>query len=111
MLDAFIDAYTAYLANPENVVLTIEVTSEAIRKPDIGELFVANRAELVTALSSVVRRGITDGQFRTNPDPDETAHLIIELIEGSAYRAVLGEIAMPGILDGLKDFIMAAVRH
>lgn len=110
VLDRFVTAYATYLAKPENVILAIEITSEAIRKPDIGELFVANRAGLVAALSSVIGRGISDGDFRENIDPDEIAHLIIELIDGTAYRAVLSEIAMRSVLGGLKDFIMAGLR-
>ena len=111
VVDGFVTAYATYLAKPENVILTIEISSEAIRKPDIGALFIANRAKLVAALSSVIDRGIADGDFRENIDPDETAHLVIELVEGSAYRAVLSEIAMRNILDGLKNFITAAIRR
>lgn len=109
VLDKFVTAYASYLAKPENVILTIEITSEAIRKPDIGELFVANRAELVEALAAILARGITDGAFRAMADPGDTAHLIIELIEGSAYRSVLSERKMRDMLGGLKDFIRAAV--
>lgn len=109
VLDQFVTAYAKYLAVPENVILTIELTSEAIRKPDIGELFLANRHALVTALASVIKRGIADGDFRAMPDPHETAQLIIELIEGSAYRSVLGGGAVRKIVGGVKDFIFAAV--
>ncbi|MBO6640171.1 MAG: TetR/AcrR family transcriptional regulator [Roseitalea sp.] len=111
VLDGFVTAYATYLAKPENVILTIEITSEAIRKPDIGDLFVANRAELVDALAAVLTRGIADRHFRAMPDPRDTAHLIIELIEGTAYRSVLSGLAMGKLLSGLKDFIMAAVRE
>lgn len=111
VLDAFVTAYATYLAEPEDVVLTIEITSEAIRKPDIGELFLANREQLVAALSAVIARGIADGNFRQSADPDETAHLVIELVEGSAYRAVLSEVSMPSIVGGLKQFIMAGLRR
>jgi len=109
VLDRFVTAYATYLAKPENVILTIEITSEAIRKPDIGELFVANRAELVEALAAVLTRGVAEGAFRAMADARDTAHLIVELIEGSAYRSVLGERTMRGMLGGLQDFIRAAV--
>lgn len=110
VLDKFIKAYANYLAAPENVILTIEISSEAVRKPDIGELFVANRKELVTALTSVLRRGAETGDFRKDLKPNEASHLIIELIDASAYRSVLNEISMQKIVGDLKGFIFAAVK-
>ncbi len=110
VLEKFVTAYAKYLAVPENVILTIELTSEAIRKPDIGALFLANRNELVTALATVIQRGIADGDFRSIPDPRHVSQMIIELIEGSAYSSVLGGASKRKIIGGLKDFIFAAVR-
>ena len=110
VLDRFVTAYATYLAAPETIILTIEITSEAIRKPDIGELFVANRNELVSGLASVIERGVADDDFRPSLDPKETALLIIELIDGSAYRSVLSDVPMQEIIGGLKDFVFAAVR-
>lgn len=108
-LEAFITAYARYLAKPENAMLTIEIASEAVRKHDIGTLFMTNRNELVRALEAVILRGIDDGSFRSVPDANETAQLIIELIEGGAYRSVLGNAGVHGILGGLKDFIFSAL--
>ncbi len=110
VLEKFIKAYATYLAAPENVILTIEISSEAIRKADIGELFVSNREQLVAALTSVMERGVAEGDFRRDLDPNEASQLIIELIDASAYRSVLGEIPMRKIVGGLRDFIFAAVR-
>ncbi len=110
ILDKFIKAYGKYLADPENVILAIEITSEAIRKPDIGALFLANREELVTALAAVIERGIAAGDFRKNLDPTEASQLIIEIVEASAYRSVLSEVAMGKILGGLKEFVFNAVK-
>lgn len=111
ILDRFLTTYANYLAKPENVILTIEISSEAIRKPDIGDLFVANRDALVAALASVIKRGIDDGEFRTGLDPEDAAQHIIGLIDASAYRAVLSEISMRRVLRGLKDFVSAALRR
>ena len=111
ILEKFVNAYGRYLAKPENVVLTIEITSEAIRQPDIGALFMSNRGELVAALASVITRGIEEGDFRVDLGPDDAAPLIIELIDASAYRTVVSDVKMRTILRGLKDFIMAAVRR
>ena len=111
VLDEFVTAYAKYLAVPENVILTIEITSEAIRKPDIAEMFLANRNVLVTALASVLARGVADGDFRALPDANEASMLVIEVIEGSAYRSALGGGDMGKTLRGVKDFILAAVRR
>jgi len=111
VLDRFVTAYATYVAAPENIMLTIEITSEAIRKPDIGALFLANRSELVAALASVVERGVAHGDLRADLVPDEASKLIIELIDASAYRSVLSEVAMRKILAGLKGFVFAAVRN
>lgn len=110
ILDRFMTAYARYVAKPENVILTIEIASEAIRKPDIGELFLSNRNELATALASLIGRGIAEGDFRTLSDPHEASHLIIELIDARAYRSVLCDVSMRKILGDLKDFIYAAVK-
>ena len=104
-------AYATYLAKPENVFLAIEITSEAIRKPDIGALFLANRADLTAALAAVIERGIDDGDFRATLDAQATSQLIIELIDASAYRGALAKVTMRDVLDGLKDFVIAAVRR
>ncbi len=111
VLDRFVTAYAAYLATPENIVLTIEISSEAIRKPDIGTLFLANRNDLATALALVVARGVSEGDLRADLDADEASLMIIELIDASAYRSVLGEVPMGKMIGGLKGFIFAAVRN
>lgn len=111
ILDRFVTTYATYLATPENIILTIEISSEAIRKPDIGAQFLANRNHLATALASVIERGIAEGGLRADLDPNEASLMIIELIDGSAYRSVLGEVPMRKILAGLKGFVFAAVRN
>ncbi|MEM7054445.1 MAG: TetR/AcrR family transcriptional regulator [Pseudomonadota bacterium] len=110
VLNQFVSKYAALVAEPENVILTIEIASEAIRKPDIGELFLTNRNELVRALEAVIKRGTAEGDFRTMPNAHEAAQHIIELIDGSAYRSVLSEIAMRKLLNNLNDFIFAALE-
>ncbi len=110
ILDRFITAYAAYVAAPETVLLTIEITSEAVRKPDIGALFLANRERLVAALASVLQRGMADGAFRAMADARQAAYQIIDLIDGAAYRSVLNEGGMQEMAGALKDFVVAAVR-
>ncbi|UWR90534.1 TetR/AcrR family transcriptional regulator [Phaeobacter inhibens] len=110
LLENFVKAYAKYLAVPENVILGLEITSEAIRKPDIARLFLANRNALVVALAKVLERGTDAGEMRGQLAPDETAQMIVELIEGSAYRSVLDKVPMRHLRSSLLDFILAAVR-
>ena len=109
----FIKAYAKYLAAPENVILTLEISSEAVRQPDIAQLFVENRSSLTEALEAVVKRGITGGELRAVPDPLQASQLVIEVLEGSAYRSVLSEMPMTGIIVCAEDFIMSSLlaRH
>ncbi len=109
IFEKFLAGYAAYLAKPENAILTIEITSEAIRKPDIGELFLVNHAELVAALAAILARGVEEGAFRTDLDAQEAAQLVIELIEASAYRSVLSKGPKRKILANLKNFVLAAL--
>lgn len=109
VLKKFIRAYAKYLAALENVILTLEISSEAVRQPDIAQLFVENRARLTEALEAVVRRGIADGDLRAVPDPLQASQLVIETLEGSAYRSVLSELPMNKIIGSLEDFVLSAL--
>lgn len=111
VLGEFITNYAKYLSAAEYVILSIEITSEAIRKPDIAEMFLANRAHLTSALENVLERGIKAGDFRQMNSTQETADLILEVIEGSAYRCVLGGIQMRKLLKNMREFIFAAIEN
>jgi AcrR family transcriptional regulator len=105
----FVAAYAKHLAAPENVILSIEITSEAIRKDDLGDLFWQNRKALVAALSRLLDRGAETGDFKLSASSEETAHMVLELIEGRAYHSVLGEAKMRKLLPGLQAFLSAAI--
>ncbi|UUV05482.1 TetR/AcrR family transcriptional regulator [Ruegeria sp. YS9] len=109
VLKKFIKAYANYLAAPENIILTLEISSEAIRQPDIARLFVENRARLTEALEEVVRRGVDAGDLRAVPDPLQASQLVIEVLEGSAYRSVLSETPMSKIAGSMEDFILSSL--
>ncbi|MBO9445932.1 TetR/AcrR family transcriptional regulator [Ruegeria sp. R14_0] len=109
VLRKFMRAYAKYLAVAENVILTLEISSEALRQPDIAQLFMENRAKLTRALEAVVSRGIKDGDLRAVPDTFQTSQLVIEVLEGSAYRSVLSEKPMSRIIDGLEDFVFSSL--
>jgi len=110
VLDRFIGAYGKYLAQPDNVILSLECAGEAIRQGDIAELFLENRKLLVSALAEILERGADAGSFRSLASPASAAQMIVDLIEGAAYRAVLENIALKKSQAALKDFISGAVR-
>lgn len=110
LLDEFLTSYARVMASAENVILTIEISSEAIRQPDIGKLFLENRNELAVALAAVVKQGATDGDFRDDIDPHEIALLVIDVMDGCAYRSVLSEIPIRSLLDNARDFAFSALR-
>ncbi|UWQ24083.1 TetR/AcrR family transcriptional regulator [Leisingera aquaemixtae] len=109
VLDKFLAAYAKHLADPDTVILTLEISGEAIRKPDIAAMFMDNREQLVAALTAVLERGIAEGDLRRLPVPRETAQLIIEVAEGCAYRCVLSNVSMRKAMKGLRDFVSSAV--
>ncbi len=109
-LHRFVSEYVTFLATPENLILAIELTSEAIRQPDIGELFVANREGLAASLTSVLERGVETGELRADLDASGTARLILELVEGAAYRSLLGDNPVQRIIDDVSGFVSAALR-
>ncbi|MEN1727744.1 MAG: TetR/AcrR family transcriptional regulator [Pseudomonadota bacterium] len=111
LLEAFIQSYGQLIAEPDSLLLTIEITSEAVRKPDIGALFLGNRDELVRALQGLIDRGIERGDFRRTSDSLETAHFIVELIDACAYRSVLSEVDMTKQLSHLREFVFASLQR
>ncbi|MEO1679551.1 MAG: TetR/AcrR family transcriptional regulator [Pseudomonadota bacterium] len=109
VLTRFVTAYAEYLASPEIVILTLEITSEAIRKPDIAELFTGSRTALVEALTKLIGRGISEGKMRTVSDVEETAYLILEVIESTSYRIAIDGAPAKRVLDNLMGFFSAAL--
>lgn len=109
VLESFVDAYAKYLASPENVILSLEIASEAIRKADIAELFMENRNELTKALTELLERGAQQDDLRQLSNPHQFAQLVIETIEGSAYRCVLSSLPMRKAIKSLREFVLSAV--
>jgi len=109
LLEEFVKAYATSLASREIAILTLEITCEAVRQPDIAALFTDSRAALINALAGLIRRGIDGGQFRPVPDMEETAHLILQMIEGSAYRIALEGAGTRRVLNALSEFARTAL--
>lgn len=109
VFDRFVSRYAKYLSAPENIILSIEISSEAIRKEDLGTLFSENQQALVEALQSLVQRGVDEGVFHLKTGPEEAAQMVLELIEGRAYHSVLMGAPMRRLTPGLKSFLCSAL--
>lgn len=109
VLDGFVTGYAKYLSAQENVILTIEITSEAIRKPDLNALFNANRQELVEALAALLQRGVELDEMRLATDRVEAAQMVLELIEARAFHSVLSDLRLRRLLPGLRSFLRNAL--
>jgi len=105
VLKRFISSYAKYLAAPENVILSIEIASEAIRKPDIATLFLENRATLINALAEVLIRGYEENEFRKLRNPQEIARMFIGLIEDNAVNCMLTKVPMRKVLTDLQELV------
>lgn len=109
VMEEFVPAYTRQLSAPETVILALEVTVEAIREPSIANLFTESRETLVSAITRVLERGVNEGSMRKTRMPSETAHLILEIIEGTAFRHGIEEVPLKTIVDNELDFIRLAI--
>lgn len=109
VLESFVRSYLAYLCAPENVILSLEIASEAVRKPDIAEMFLENQRVLLDALADLLARGAMTGCLRALPDTREAGRLILDALEGKALRATLQTDGATIDHAELWDFIKSAL--
>lgn len=104
-VDTFVTAYFAYCADPMSAVLTVEITSEALRNPAIEGLFSGNRAMLVDALVAAI---VGCGQKDTHAK--ERAGLVLDTIEGFGLRVGLtGKKPQKRDIDAVQSFVRCAL--
>jgi len=87
MIDRFVGSYFDVQSQPENAVLSAEITAEAIRNAEVASGFLQNRERLTGLLSKTLSRGQAAGQFDPAVSADEMANLILDLTESAATRA------------------------
>jgi AcrR family transcriptional regulator len=87
-LEQFIDHYAAYAARPENALLGVEILTEALRNPDIAEVFGKNRNRLIDALASCLTEGAKSGIFVPYDDPRAVACMVLDALEGLGLRGL-----------------------
>lgn len=88
-VDTFVTQYFNHCANFTSAVLTVEITSEALRNPAVARLFKGTRAMLVKVLEAAIRDA-ERGTAATGPmSRTAVAGLILDMIEGYALRVGL----------------------
>lgn len=110
VLSEFVPAYTRHLSAPETIVLALEITGESIRHPDIASLFTQSRQTLIEAIAGLLERGIREASMRDMQCTTETSYLILEIMEGTAFRHGIEHAPLQRLLKNQMDFIRAAVR-
>ena len=104
-IDRFVKTYFAYCADPISAVLTVEITSEALRNPAIEDLFSGNRAMLVETLAAAIA---AQGQTKTRADV--SAGLVLDTIKGFALRVGLtGKKPRKRETEALMSFVRHAL--
>jgi AcrR family transcriptional regulator len=109
LLEEFVPAYTRYLAKPETIILALEITLEAIREIEIADLFTESRNTLIAAIAAVLECGATEGCMRQMRSYSETAHLVLEIMEGTAFRHGIEDVELRALVENELEFIRAAI--
>lgn len=94
-LERFAMEYLAMAGEPATAALTMELTAEALRNPEIERQFSGNRTALTRVLCNILERGRKQGLFGSRlPMPDQS-NAILDIIEGIAFRSALsgGEVS------------------
>ncbi len=106
---AFLQDYWAIVSDKDVAILTAEITAEAMRMPDIAELFLEVRRSLALALSSLLDEGITQGIWRPSGDTLHTAHFMLDTIECAAERQAIDKTDAQTQLAHLEVFISSSL--
>ena len=86
VVDTFVMRYFGHCANLTSAVLTVEITSEALRNPAVASLFSGTRAMLVKVLEAAIRDSEQGPSATGAVSRTAAAGLILDMIEGYALR-------------------------
>lgn len=86
----FSHAYFKYVSKPENALLGAEIAVEAMRNERVAKGFKKNRGQMTSAIATQLSS--KDNKI-TKKIANETAELIIDLIEGAAIRSAFAKRA------------------
>lgn len=82
-------AYIRNAATPADAALTLEISAEAIRNPEIATAFMATRTHLRAGLLELFLAGQQDGSINADLPQQETVSLLLDLWDGQAVRSGL----------------------
>ncbi len=85
-LQKFARSYLAYNCKSENVLLAIEITSEAIRNPNIAKIYSNNRDKMISTLADCLKEASAENEIASVRIPLVSAHFILTLIEAEGQR-------------------------
>lgn len=111
VLVAFVKAYTKHLSAPETIILTLELTSEAIRDEGISDLFMESRRTLIKAVSNLLARGAEEGSMRATKRADETSYLLLAIMESTAFRHGIESVPMKHMMENQLDFMLGTLAR
>lgn len=110
ILDRFVVEYADYASEAETALLAIELVGEALRNPNIAQIFSDNRGRLLGALERLLVRGQQSGQFSAQFKPSESARLLLDVIDGHAVRAQWPAGVSSCDAKELQAFVLRAVK-
>ena len=85
-VDIFVTRYFDHCATLTSAVLTVEITSEALRNPTVAKLFSGTRVMLVKVLEAAMGDAKQDSPLSAAVSSAVVAGMILDLIEGYALR-------------------------
>lgn len=85
-LDRFVSLYLDYCCAPENIALSAEIVSEALRTSTVAAGFMQNRANLNAVIARLVAVIATAQTTKPQIKSTEITGFVIDLIEGLATR-------------------------
>lgn len=101
-LERFAMQYFDSARDPANAALTLELTAESLRNPEIELQFSSNRQTLLGLLQSILSDGRKAGVFSNDVPLVTEANTIMDVIEGVAFRSAFsGKPIKPAVGKGL----------
>jgi AcrR family transcriptional regulator len=82
-------AYIRNAATPADAALTLEISAEAVRNPEIAAAFMATRTHLRAGLLELILAGQQDDSVKADLPAQETVSLLLDLWDGQAVRSGL----------------------
>ena len=111
VLKAFIHQYYDYASEQNAAILNLEIVAEAMRHPDIADLFLKSRNTLASSLAALITRGIQVGLYKPATSTEEAAKFILDLIENAAGRNIIDRGNPNHEKRQLETFVLCALNH